>query len=159
MASNAERTARQALYAAAGVADLAVSALRHLPKEAEKLRARLPGEAAKAYDTLVKRGETLVKNVRKSPATKQAAQATRVAVSRTKAASSRVREGARTTRATARGTSTTVTRADQSGARTAKDAWVVSHRPSFGRPPRTPPATPVTASAGGRAPGLSAPVT
>ena len=43
------KDAKQALYAVAGAADLAVSALRHLPAEAAKLRARLPGEAAKTY--------------------------------------------------------------------------------------------------------------
>lgn len=122
MASNADKTARQALYAAAGVADLAVSALRHLPKEAERLRARLPGEATKVYDSLVKRGETLIGNVRKSPATKQAARATRIAVSRTKAASTRVRESAKTTRATARGATTTVKRAAEADVKAAKDA-------------------------------------
>jgi hypothetical protein len=122
MANTADKTARQALYAAAGVADLAVSAIRHLPQEADKLRAKLPGEAAKAYGTLVERGESLVKTVRKSPATKQATQATRIAVSRTKAASSRVRDSAKTTRTTTKGATTTVKRAAGADAKAAKDA-------------------------------------
>src|SRR6266516_3656814 len=64
-------------------------------------------KTARAYDTLVERGESLVKTVRRSPATKQATQATRIAVSRTKAASSRVRSSAKTTRSTTEGATTT----------------------------------------------------
>ena len=41
------KDAKQALYAVAGVADLAVSTIRQLPQEAERFRARFPGEAAK----------------------------------------------------------------------------------------------------------------
>ncbi len=122
MATNADKPAKQALYAVAGVADLAVSAIRHLPEEADKLRSKLPGEAVKVYDNLVERGESLVKTVRKAPATKQATQATRIAVSRTKAASSRVRSSAKTTRATTKGATTTVKRAAAADAKAAKDA-------------------------------------
>ena len=57
------KDAKQALYAVAGVADLAVSTIRHLPAEAAKMRDRLPGEAVKTYGQLVRRGETLVTGV------------------------------------------------------------------------------------------------
>ena len=80
------KDAKQALYAVAGVADLAVSTIRHLPAEAAKLRDRLPDEAVKTYGQLVRRGETLVTGVRRSRPTRQATEATRNAVSRTKAA-------------------------------------------------------------------------
>ena len=80
------KDARQALYAVAGVADLAVSTIRHLPQEAERIRARFPGEAAKTYEQLARRGESLVSGVRRSRTTQQATEATRNAVSRTKAA-------------------------------------------------------------------------
>jgi hypothetical protein len=72
--------ARQALYAVAGAADLAVSTIRHLPEEAAKLRDRLPGEAARTYGELVRRGETLVTGVRRSRPTRQAAAADTKAV-------------------------------------------------------------------------------
>ena len=84
------KDAKQALYAVAGAADLAVSTIRHLPAEAAKLRDRLPDEASKTYGDLVRRGETLVTGVRRSRPTRQAAEATRTAVSRTKAANTRV---------------------------------------------------------------------
>jgi hypothetical protein len=80
------KDAKQALYAVAGVADLAVSTIRHLPADAAKLRERIPGEAVKTYGQLVRRGETLVTGVRRSRPTRQAGEATRTAVSRTKAA-------------------------------------------------------------------------
>ena len=38
------KDAKQALYAVAGVADLAVSTIRHLPADAAKLRGRIPAE-------------------------------------------------------------------------------------------------------------------
>ena len=63
MPSPTTKDAKQALYAVAGVADLAVSTIRHLPAEAAKVRDRLPGEAAKTYGRLVRRGETLVTGV------------------------------------------------------------------------------------------------
>ena len=94
--------AKQALYAVAGVADLAVSTIRHLPQEAERLRARFPDEAAKTYDQLIRRGESLVTGARRSRATQQAAEATRNAVSRTKAANTRVRRSAQGTRTAAK---------------------------------------------------------
>jgi hypothetical protein len=95
--SNQSRDARQALYAVAGVADLAVSTLRQLPEEAQKLRDRLPDEANKlrsrlpedavrAYGNLVQRGESLVSSIRSSRSTQQASRATRVAVSTGRAA-------------------------------------------------------------------------
>ena len=108
MATPITKDAKQALYAVAGAADLAVWTLRHLPAEAAKLRARLPGEAVKTYDELARRGETLVTGVRRSRPTRQAAEATRTAVSRTKAANTRVRRSTRATRSSvkAAGTST-----------------------------------------------------
>ena len=47
------KDAKQALYAVAGAADLAVSSIRHLPAEAAKLRDRLPSEATRTYGQLV----------------------------------------------------------------------------------------------------------
>ena len=116
------KDAKQALYAAAGVADLAVSAIRRLPEEAERFRSRLPGEAAKTYEELVRRGESLVTSVRRSRSTRQAADATRTAVSRTKAATTRVRRSAKTTRSSAKAAGTTVRRAAEADARAARDA-------------------------------------
>jgi heparin binding hemagglutinin HbhA len=116
------KPAKQALYAVAGAADLAVSTIRHLPKEAERIRARFPGEAAKTYDRLVRRGESLVSGVRRSPATRQATEATRTAVSRTKAASTRVRRSAATTRSSAKAAGTTVRRAAEADAKAAREA-------------------------------------
>jgi len=113
---------KQALYAVAGVADLAVSTLRHLPEEAERFRSRLPGEAAKTYDQLVRRGESLVTSVRRSRSTQQATEATRTAVSRTKAATTRVRRSATTTRTSAKAAGTTVRRAAEADAKAARDA-------------------------------------
>jgi hypothetical protein len=105
------KDAKQALYAVAGVADLAVSTIRHLPEEAERFRTRFPGEAAKTYDELVRRGESLVTGVRRSRSTRQAAEATRTAVSRVKAANTRVRRSAKTTRSSAKAAGTSVRRA------------------------------------------------
>ena len=116
------KPAKQALYAVAGAADLAVSTIRHLPKEADRIRARFPGEAAKTYDRLVRRGESLVTGVRRSPATRQATEATRTAVSRTKAASTRVRGSAKTTRTSVKAAGTTVRRAAEADAKAARDA-------------------------------------
>ena len=98
MSTPTTKDARQALYAVAGAADLAVSTIRHLPEEAARLRGRIPGEAARAYDQLVRRGENLVTGVRRSRPTRQATEATRTAVSRTKAANTRVRRSTSTTR-------------------------------------------------------------
>jgi hypothetical protein len=94
MPTPTSKDAKQALYAVAGAADLAVSTIRQLPSEAAKLRGRLPGEAARTYGQLVRRGETLVTGVRRSRATRQAAEATGTAVSRTKAARTTVRRAA-----------------------------------------------------------------
>jgi len=116
------KDAQQALYAVAGAADLAVSTIRHLPEEAAKLRDRLPGEAAKAYGQLVRRGETLVSGVRRSRATRQAAEATRTAVSRTKAANTRVRRSTSTTRSSVKSAGTTVRRAAAADTEAVKDA-------------------------------------
>jgi hypothetical protein len=116
------KDARQALYAVAGVADLAVSTLRHLPADAAKLRDRLPGEAAKTYGQLVRRGETLVSGVRRSRPTREAAEATRTAVSRTKAAGTRARNSARSTRTSAKAASTSVRRAAAADTEAAKSA-------------------------------------
>jgi hypothetical protein len=116
------KDAKQALYAVAGVADLAVSTIRHLPAEAAKMRDRLPGEAAKTYGQLVRRGETLVTGVRRSRPTRQATEATRNAVSRTKAANTRARNSARSTRTSAKAASTTVRRAAAADTKAAKTA-------------------------------------
>ena len=116
------KDAKQALYAVAGAADLAVSTIRHLPAEAAKLRARLPGEAVRTYDELARRGETLVTGVRRSRPTRQATEATRVAVSRTKAANTRARNSAKATRTSAKSASTTVRRAAAADTKAAKAA-------------------------------------
>jgi hypothetical protein len=116
------KDAKQALYAVAGAADLAVSTIRHLPAEAAKMRDRLPGEAVKAYGQLVRRGETLVTGVRRSRPTRQATEATRNAVSRTKAANTRARNSARSTRTSAKAASTTVRRAAAADTKAAKTA-------------------------------------
>jgi hypothetical protein len=116
------KDAKQALYAVAGVADLAVSTIRHLPAEAAKMRDRLPDEAVKTYGQLVRRGETLVTGVRRSRPTRQATEATRDAVSRTKAANTRARNSARSTRSSAKAASTTVRRAAAADTKAAKAA-------------------------------------
>jgi hypothetical protein len=116
------RDAKQALYAVAGVADLAVSTIRHLPADAARLRDRLPGEAVKTYGDLVRRGESLVTGVRRSRPTRQAAEATRSAVSHTKAANTRVRRSAKTTRSSVRSAGTSTRRAAAADARAVKDA-------------------------------------
>ncbi len=122
MATMESKDPRQAFYAVAGVADLAVSAIRHLPEEAQKLRSRLPDDAGRAYGRLVRRGESLVSSIRSSRATQQATKATRVAVSTTRAASTRARTNARSTRASAKGATTTVRRAGAADAQAVKDA-------------------------------------
>ncbi|HET9290511.1 MAG TPA: hypothetical protein VFQ49_05460 [Actinomycetes bacterium] len=116
------KDAKQALYAVAGAADLAVSTIRHLPADVARLRDRLPGEAAKTYGELVRRGETLVTGVRRSRPTRQATEATRVAVSRTKAANTRARNSAKATRTSAKSASTTVRRAAAADTKAAKAA-------------------------------------
>ena len=116
------KDAKQALYAVAGAADLAVSAIRHLPEEAGRIRARIPGEAARTYGQLVRRGETLVTGVRRAPETRKATGATRTAVSRTKAASTRVRRSTKTTRSSVKAAGTTVRRAAAADTRAVKDA-------------------------------------
>ena len=116
------KDAKQALYAVAGVADLAVSTIRHLPADAAKLRDRLPDEAVKTYGQLVRRGETLVTGVRRSRPTRQATEATRNAVSRTKAANTRARSSARSTRTSVKSASTTVRRAAAADTKAAKAA-------------------------------------
>ena len=116
------KDAKQALYAVAGAADRAVSPLRHLPQEAGRIRDRLPGEAAKTYGELVRRGESLVTGVRRSRTTRQATEATRNAVSRTKAANTRVRRSAATTRSSVKSAGTTVRRAASADTKAVKDA-------------------------------------
>jgi hypothetical protein len=116
------KDAKQALYAVAGVADLAVSTIRHLPADAARLRDRLPGEAVKTYGDLVRRGESLVTGVRRSRPTRQAAEATRTAVSHTKAANTRVRRSAKTTRSSVRSAGTSTRRAAAADARAVKEA-------------------------------------
>ncbi|HZA84384.1 MAG TPA: hypothetical protein VFC13_23390 [Actinomycetes bacterium] len=116
------KDARQALYAVAGVADLAVSTIRHLPADAARLRDRLPDEAVKTYGELVRRGENLVTGVRRSRPTRQATETTRVAVSRTKAANTRVRRSAKTTRSSVKSAGTSTRRAAAADARAVKDA-------------------------------------
>ncbi len=116
------KDAKQALYAVAGVADLAVSTIRHLPADAARLRHRLPREAARTYGELVRRGESLVTGVRRSRPTREAAEATRTAVSRTKAANTRVRRSTRTTRSSVKSAGTSTRRAAAADARAAKEA-------------------------------------
>jgi hypothetical protein len=116
------KDARQALYAVAGAADLAVSTIRHLPEEAERLRSRFPGEAAKTYDQLVRRGESLVTGIRRARTTRQATEATRNAVSRTKAANTRVRRSAKTTRSSVRSAGTSVRRAAEADTKAVREA-------------------------------------
>ena len=116
------KDAKQALYAVAGVADLAVSTLRHLPADAARLRDHLPGEAAKTYGQLVRRGESLVTGVRRSRPTRQATEATRSAVSRTKAANTRVRRSTSTTRSSVKSAGTSARRAAAADTRAVKDA-------------------------------------
>ena len=116
------KDAKQALYAVAGVADLAVSTIRHLPADAAKLRGRIPTEAARTYGQLVRRGETLVTGVRRSRPTRQAAEATRTAVSRTKAAHTRVRRSTATTRSSVKAAGTSTRKAAAANTRAAKAA-------------------------------------
>ena len=115
------KDAKQALYAVAGVADLAVSTIRHLPADAARLRDRLPGEAVKTYGDLVRRGESLVTGVRRSRPTRQATDASRNAVSRSKAANTRARRSTRTTRSSVKSASTSVRRAAAADTRAVKD--------------------------------------
>jgi hypothetical protein len=122
MPTPTSKDARQALYAIAGVADLAVSAIRHLPVEAGRIRARIPGEAARTYGELVRRGETLVTGVRRSRTTRQATEATRTAASRTKAANTRVRRSAKTTSSSVKTAGTTVRRAAAADSKAVKEA-------------------------------------
>jgi hypothetical protein len=122
MPTPTSKDAKQALYAVAGVADLAVSTIRHLPADAARLRDRLPGEAARTYGQLVQRGESLVTGVRRSRPTRQAAEATRTASSRTKAANTRVRRSAKTTRSSVKSAGTSTRRAAAADARAVKDA-------------------------------------
>jgi hypothetical protein len=122
MPTPSTKDAKQALYAVAGVADLAVSTIRHLPREAGRIRSRIPGEAAKTYGQLVRRGETLVTGVRRSPTTRQATEATRDAVSRTKAANTRVRRSTTTTRSSVKSAGTSARRAAGADAKAVKDA-------------------------------------
>lgn len=122
MPTPSTRDAKQALYAVAGVADLAVSTIRHLPADAARLRGRLPGEAAKTYGELVRRGESLVTGVRRSRPTRQAAEATRTAVSRTKAANTRVRRSTATTRSSVKAAGTSVRKAAAADTKAARGA-------------------------------------
>jgi hypothetical protein len=116
------KDAKQALYAVAGVADLAVSTIRHLPADAARLRGRLPGEAARTYGELVRRGESLVTGVRRSRPTRQAADATGNAASRTKAASTRARRSTATTRGSVKSAGTSVRKAAAADTKAAKAA-------------------------------------
>jgi hypothetical protein len=122
MATPTSKDAKQALYAVAGAADLAVSTLRHLPAEAAKLRARLPGEAIKTYGELARRGETLVNGVRRSRPTRQATEATRTAASRAKAANTRVRRSTATTRTSVKSASTSARKAAAADTKAVKAA-------------------------------------
>jgi hypothetical protein len=116
------KDAKQALYAVAGVADLAASTIRHLPEDAGRIRARIPGEAAKTYGQLVRRGESLVTGIRRSRPTRQATEATRSAVSRTKAANTQARRSTKTTRSSVKSAGTTVRRAAAADTKAVKNA-------------------------------------
>ena len=122
MPTRTSKDARQALYAVAGVADLAVSTIRHLPAEAARLRERLPGEAVKTYGQLVRRGESLVTGVRRSRPTRQAAEATRTAVSRTRAANTRARRSTGGTRSSVKSAGTSTRKAAAADAKAVKAA-------------------------------------
>ena len=122
MPTPTSKDAKEALYAVAGVADLAVSTIRHLPADAARLRERIPGEAVKTYGQLVRRGESLVTGVRRSRPTRQATQATRTAVSRTKAAHTRVRRSTATTRTSVKSAGTSVRKAATADTKAAKAA-------------------------------------
>ncbi len=122
MPTPTSKDARQALYAVAGVADLAVSTIRQLPSEAARLRDRLPGQAVRTYGQLARRGERLVTGVRRSRPTRQATEATRTAVSRTKAANTRVRRSTSTTRSSVKSAGTSVRRAAAADTKAVKDA-------------------------------------
>jgi len=110
------KDAKQALYAVAGVADLAVSTIRHLPADAAKLRGRIPAEAVKTY------GESLITGVRRSRPTRQATEATRNAVSRTKAANTRVRRSTATTRTSVKSAGTSARKAAAADTKAVKAA-------------------------------------
>jgi len=116
------KDAKQALYAVAGAADLAVSTIRHLPADAAKLRGLIPAEAVKAYGELVRRGETLVTGVRRSRPTRQATEATRNAASRTKAARTRVRRSTATTRTSVKSAGTSARKAAAADTKAVKAA-------------------------------------
>ena len=116
------KDAKQALYAVAGVADLAVSTIRHLPADAAKLRGRIPTEAVKTYGELVRRGETLVTGVRRSRPTRQATEATRNAASRTKAANTRVRRSTAATRTSVKSAGTSARKAAAADTKAVKAA-------------------------------------
>lgn len=116
------KDAKQALYAVAGAADLAVSTIRHLPADAAKLRDRIPAEVVKTYGELVRRGETLVTGVRRSRPTRQATEATRNAASRTKAARTRVRRSTATTRTSVKSAGTSVRKAAAADTKAVKAA-------------------------------------
>jgi hypothetical protein len=122
MATPTSKDAKQALYAVAGAADLAVSTLRHLPAEAAKLRARLPGQAVRTYDELARRGETLITGVRRSRPTRQAGEATRTTVSRARAANTRVRRSTATTRTSVKSARTSARKAAAADTRAVKAA-------------------------------------
>jgi hypothetical protein len=122
MPTPTSKDAKQALYAVAGAADLAVSTIRQLPAEAGRIRDRFPGEAAKTYGQLVRRGETLVTGIRRSRPTREATEANRTAVSRTKAADTRARRSAGAARSSAKAAGTSVRRAAAADAKAAKDA-------------------------------------
>jgi hypothetical protein len=116
------KDAKQALYAVAGAADLAVSTIRHLPADAAKLRDRIPAEAVKAYGELVRRGETLVTGVGRSRPTRQATEATRNAASRTKAARTRVRRSTATPRTSVKAAGTSARKAADADTKAVKAA-------------------------------------
>jgi hypothetical protein len=116
------KDAKQALYAVVGVADLAVSTIRHLPADAARLRERIPGEAVKTYGQLVRRGESLATGVRRSRPTRQATEATRNAGSRTKAAKTRVRRSTAPTRTSVKSAGTSVRKAATADTKAAKAA-------------------------------------
>src|SRR5512133_3359820 len=109
------KDAKQALYAVAGAADLAVSTIRQLPSEAAKLRDRLPGEAARTYGELVRRGETLVTGVRPSRPTREAG-------ARAEGAATWARRSARSARTSVESAAASTGRAAAADAGAVKDA-------------------------------------
>lgn len=100
-AAQAERTVRSLVsdsaYAALGVGDSAVGALKHLPGEVERIRkeARLDAvrrNAGKEFDGYAARGRAVAQSVSRNAATSRALEQAKVARSQVRAAMTSVRK-------------------------------------------------------------------